>query len=114
MDITCSVHPKISWAYQKKIFHITQKAGVSLVQVPFSYFKIGLHVHLHEYNFVRNMFSFCRTWDFKLQSTPLETIEHHTEFVYGLDWNIHIPGQVSIYKIIFKHELTSSLSQNMI
>ena len=34
-------------------------------------------------------------WDFTKQSTPLETIEHHTEFVCGLDFNLHVPGQVS-------------------
>ncbi|KAJ8315390.1 hypothetical protein KUTeg_007540 [Tegillarca granosa] len=33
------------------------------------------------------------TWDFK-QPQPLETIEHHTEFVYGLDFNIHTPGEI--------------------
>lgn len=34
-----------------------------------------------------------RTWDTS-HSTPLETIEHHTEFVYGIDHNIHNPGQI--------------------
>ncbi|CAH1798363.1 unnamed protein product [Owenia fusiformis] len=35
-----------------------------------------------------------RLWDFK-QPHPIETIEHHTEFICGLDWNLHIPGQIA-------------------
>lgn len=35
-----------------------------------------------------------RTWDISTQ-THLEVIEHHTEFVYGLDFNIHIFGQIA-------------------
>ena len=34
-----------------------------------------------------------RTWDTSEQKM-LEVIQHHTEFVYGLDFNIHVPGQV--------------------
>lgn len=34
-----------------------------------------------------------RTWNIN-QPHPMETIEHHTEFVYGLDFNLHIPGQL--------------------
>jgi peroxin-7 len=37
-----------------------------------------------------------RTWNFAVQPTaPLETVEHHTEFVYGIDFNLHIPGQIA-------------------
>jgi len=35
-----------------------------------------------------------RSWNFKKLYSPLETFEHHTEFVYGLDFNLQIPGQV--------------------
>lgn len=34
-----------------------------------------------------------RTWNIS-HPTPLETMEHHTEFVYGIDHNINNPGQV--------------------
>ena len=34
-----------------------------------------------------------RTWNVN-QPHPMETIEHHTEFVYGLDFNLHKPGQL--------------------
>ena len=37
---------------------------------------------------------FFRIWDTSLQSRAVETLEHHTEFVCGLDFNLHIPGQV--------------------
>lgn len=39
-----------------------------------------------------------RTWNFMVppSSNPLlEVIEHHTEFVYGLDFNLHIPGMLA-------------------
>lgn len=35
-----------------------------------------------------------RTWNISNGTCPLETIEHHTEFVLGLDFNLHLPGQV--------------------
>lgn len=35
-----------------------------------------------------------RTWDMQ-QPHALEVIEHHTEFVYGLDFNLHMPGQLA-------------------
>ncbi|KAL4233280.1 peroxisomal targeting signal 2 receptor [Mactra antiquata] len=34
-----------------------------------------------------------RTWDVR-QPHAMEIIEHHKEFVYGLDFNLHIPGQI--------------------
>lgn len=34
-----------------------------------------------------------RTWDIR-QPHAMEIILHHTEFVYGLDFNLHIPGQI--------------------
>lgn len=37
-----------------------------------------------------------RTWNINNSRHPLESIEHHTEFVVGLDFNLHLPGQVSI------------------
>lgn len=37
----------------------------------------------------------CRTWNFQLQQAPLEILENHSEFVYGLDFNLHVPGQVN-------------------
>ena len=36
-----------------------------------------------------------RTWDISRQKM-LETIQHHTEFVYGLDFSVHVPGQVTL------------------
>ncbi|XP_033740848.1 peroxisomal targeting signal 2 receptor-like [Pecten maximus] len=35
-----------------------------------------------------------RVWDMT-GPAALEVIEHHTEFVYGLDFNLHIPGQIA-------------------
>ncbi|KAL8595084.1 hypothetical protein ACOMHN_019122 [Nucella lapillus] len=35
-----------------------------------------------------------RTWDIAQEKT-LEVIEHHSEFVYGLDFNLHVPGQIA-------------------
>ncbi|MBN3326477.1 PEX7 protein, partial [Atractosteus spatula] len=35
-------------------------------------------------------------WDFSKTEPLLETVEHHTEFVCGLDFNLHIPNQVLI------------------
>uniref|UniRef100_A0A8C4NF86 Peroxin-7 n=1 Tax=Eptatretus burgeri TaxID=7764 RepID=A0A8C4NF86_EPTBU len=40
-----------------------------------------------------------RFWDF-VQANPLvQTIEHHSEFVCGLDFNLHIQGQVSLFEL---------------
>ncbi|KAB0795164.1 hypothetical protein PPYR_12003 [Photinus pyralis] len=36
-----------------------------------------------------------RIWDFKHSSEALETIQHHSEFVYGLDWNAHRKGELA-------------------
>ncbi|CAH0555801.1 unnamed protein product [Brassicogethes aeneus] len=36
-----------------------------------------------------------RVWDFKQGCDPVETIQHHSEFVYGLDWNAHRKGQLA-------------------
>lgn len=36
-----------------------------------------------------------RIWDFKASSEAVETIRHHSEFVYGLDFNNHIEGQIA-------------------
>ncbi|KAK6171249.1 hypothetical protein SNE40_019477 [Patella caerulea] len=50
--------------------------------------------------FVRNVIASCsydfsvRIWDLT-SGHQLQMIEHHTEFVYGLDWNLHIPGQIA-------------------
>lgn len=35
-----------------------------------------------------------RSWNYLQQPSPLETLKHHTEFVYGLNCNIHRPGLV--------------------
>ncbi|KPP62045.1 peroxisomal biogenesis factor 7-like, partial [Scleropages formosus] len=34
-----------------------------------------------------------RFWDFQRAAPLLDTLEHHTEFVCGLDFNMHIPNQ---------------------
>lgn len=36
-----------------------------------------------------------RIWDFKRGSDPMETIKHHTEFTYGLDWNVLRKNQLA-------------------
>lgn len=43
-----------------------------------------------------------RTWNIASGPHPLETIEHHTEFVVGLDFNLHVPGQVRNLIVPFK------------
>ena len=35
-----------------------------------------------------------QTWNINNGPQSLERIEHHTEFVVGLDFNLHLPGQV--------------------
>ncbi|XP_005090618.1 peroxisomal targeting signal 2 receptor [Aplysia californica] len=35
-----------------------------------------------------------KIWDTE-QELCLDTVEHHTEFVYGLDYNLHVPGQMA-------------------
>ena len=37
-----------------------------------------------------------RFWDPVKQIMPLQTLENHTEFVCGVDFNMHIPGQVHV------------------
>ncbi|XP_041354220.1 peroxisomal targeting signal 2 receptor-like [Gigantopelta aegis] len=50
--------------------------------------------------FVKTMLASCsydftvRIWDFS-RPEALEVVSHHTEFVYGLDFNIHVPGQLA-------------------
>lgn len=36
-----------------------------------------------------------RFWDFGRRRPLLDTVEHHSEFVCGLDFNLHIPHQVT-------------------
>nr|CAD7448850.1 unnamed protein product [Timema bartmani] len=36
-----------------------------------------------------------RIWDFKTSPDALETVKHHSEFVYGLDFNTHVSGQIA-------------------
>ncbi|XP_058470187.1 peroxisomal biogenesis factor 7 [Solea solea] len=37
----------------------------------------------------------CRFWDYSQNQQPLlDTLEHHTEFVCGLDFSLHVPNQV--------------------
>nr|AAI59000.1 pex7 protein [Xenopus tropicalis]AAI59004.1 pex7 protein [Xenopus tropicalis] len=36
-----------------------------------------------------------RLWDFSKSSSLLETVNHHTEFVCGLDFSILTPGQIA-------------------
>ncbi|KAK9892861.1 hypothetical protein WA026_022542 [Henosepilachna vigintioctopunctata] len=36
-----------------------------------------------------------RIWDFKRSIEAVEIIEHHSEFVYGLDWNVLRKGQIA-------------------
>lgn len=50
-----------------------------------------------------------RTWDI-VDQRVIEVIEHHTEFVYGLDFNLHVPGQVCINLFFFSLFLFRQLS----
>ncbi|XP_075233094.1 peroxisomal biogenesis factor 7 [Lycorma delicatula] len=36
-----------------------------------------------------------RIWDFKASCEAIETIKHHSEFVYGLDFNNNVQGQLA-------------------
>uniref|UniRef100_A0A674P771 Peroxin-7 n=1 Tax=Takifugu rubripes TaxID=31033 RepID=A0A674P771_TAKRU len=36
-----------------------------------------------------------RFWDYSRDPPLLDTVEHHSEFVCGLDFNLHIPNQVT-------------------
>ncbi|XP_077286027.1 peroxisomal biogenesis factor 7 [Arctopsyche grandis] len=36
-----------------------------------------------------------RLWDFKQSSESIETIKHHSEFTYGLDWNVLRKNQIA-------------------
>lgn len=37
-----------------------------------------------------------RLWDHSRHQPLLDTVEHHSEFVCGLDFNLHIPNQVKL------------------
>jgi len=34
-------------------------------------------------------------WDVDQGTVCIDTVEHHSEFVYGLDYNMHVPGQMA-------------------
>ncbi|XP_034230780.1 peroxisomal targeting signal 2 receptor isoform X2 [Thrips palmi] len=36
-----------------------------------------------------------RVWDYKTSPEAVETVKHHSEFVYGLDFNNHVPGELA-------------------
>ncbi|XP_073992365.1 peroxisomal biogenesis factor 7 isoform X2 [Rhodnius prolixus] len=36
-----------------------------------------------------------RIWDYKASTEAIEVLRHHSEFVYGLDFNNHIEGQIA-------------------
>ncbi|XP_019740602.1 peroxisomal biogenesis factor 7 isoform X2 [Hippocampus comes] len=50
--------------------------------------------------FSGNMVASCsydftvRFWDWKRESALVDTVAHHSEFVCGLDFNLHVPNQV--------------------
>lgn len=50
---------------------------------------------LHTHSFSTLYLLFLRFWDFSKSEPLLETLEHHSEFVCGLDFNFHIPNQVN-------------------
>lgn len=37
----------------------------------------------------------CRIWDYRISCEAIEVIQHHSEFVYGLDFNIHSEGEMA-------------------
>ena len=54
-----------------------------------------------------------QTWNIGNGTCPLETIEHHTEFVLGLDFNLHLPGQVIFDRKKYFDWLVMSRSFNL-
>ena len=54
-----------------------------------------------------------RTWNIGNGTCSLETIEHQTEFVLGLDFNLHLPGQVIFYRKKYFDWLVMSRSLNL-
>ncbi|XP_014677684.1 PREDICTED: peroxisomal targeting signal 2 receptor-like isoform X2 [Priapulus caudatus] len=38
-----------------------------------------------------------RLWDYGLSSSALHTVSHHSEFVYGLDFDLHTPGRQTVH-----------------
>ena len=36
-----------------------------------------------------------RVWDYRISCDAIEVIQHHSEFVYGLDFNIHNEGEMA-------------------
>ncbi|KTF93886.1 hypothetical protein cypCar_00004692 [Cyprinus carpio] len=64
------------------------------------------------YPFYKTILASCsydftvRFWDYSKNQPLLETLEHHSEFVCGLDFNLHIPNQV----ISLKHTAHNDFS----
>lgn len=44
---------------------------------------------------IHSLVSLCRIWDFKRGCDPIETVKHHSEFTYGLDWNVLRKNQIA-------------------
>lgn len=36
-----------------------------------------------------------RIWNFKEKTDATDVVRHHSEFVYGLDWNVHVEGEIA-------------------
>lgn len=71
--------------------------GGGLVRWSMSHlFNLSLQCSPHHHSVIASCsYDFTtRFWDFASQPTPLETIQHHTEFVCGVDFNLHVQGQV--------------------
>lgn len=56
-------------------------------------FLISVTIHV-QYIPVTYFFLFKRLWDFTI-NRAVETLEHHTEFVYGLDFSLFKPGEMA-------------------
>ncbi len=38
---------------------------------------------------------FCRIFDYHISDINMEIMNLHSEFVYGLDWNLHIRNEIA-------------------
>lgn len=57
--------------------------------------KLHLCVFGTHYVFFSASVLISRIWDFKTSHEAIEVVKHHSEFVYGLDFNNHVPGELA-------------------
>lgn len=49
---------------------------------------------------IQHLCSAFRFWDYGRNPPLLDTVEHHSEFVCGLDFNLHVPNQVTQLSLV--------------